>query len=111
MGVRDRKSRLHKQPDRRADIQLPVADCQFVGILRPDIPDTQPAPKQVCRHCRIGNKEMYIFSVLFFQFRKTLLFQQDAVIDDADIVRQQRVCLVLAVWLLIWGVIRNFIGI
>ena len=28
-----------------------------------------------------------------------------------DIVRQQRVCLVLAVWLLIWGVIRNFIGI
>ena len=28
--------------------------------------------------------------------------------DDAR--RRQRVCLILAAWLLIWGVIRNFIG-
>ena len=90
MGVGHRQPRVHKQSNRRSGVQAKVTNRQRIGVIHLDILDAQPGLEKMGGQRRIGNRKTEVFPVLFFQLRKALLLHQNAVVDDPDVVRQQR---------------------
>ena len=89
VGVGHHQPRLHKPPHRRAGVQAEIPDRQLPFVLHCDGLNTHLLLKQLGGHRRVGHGKAEDFPVFLFQLRQALLLQEDAVVDDPDVVGQQ----------------------
>ena len=89
-GLRYLQTILHKGRNNLCHGDLGRIHPQIMAVLYGEVIFVENTVQNLCRPFCVGDYEADISAALGIQVRKAFLLQQYAVVNDADVIRQQR---------------------